>query len=294
MRTVVFMLALAGCGEVPITSSVQIDVAISRGDFVTACKGLTVADDAIRLYTADQLLSWGESPEANTCLCAALHNPETGKSDLDIAKKLAGKKRDDMAVCLGEALGDKRTEGRGDLAKALAAIGAPKGAEALANGLHSDEALVRAASVVGLGASQAHATPIVELAQKDPDASVRAAAASVLYRWKGDEALAAGLIAVAKDPDPTVRSAVGRSLLGVERPEADAAWCALLADADAAVRLEAVKSSENIRRESVSTCLGALCNGTIGASPSESVYFIMSASFNIVSGAKSDRSSTRP
>lgn len=47
-------------------------------------------------------------------------------------------------------------------------------------------------------------------------------------------------------------------MLGVELPAADAAWCALLTDADAAVRLEAVKASENVRRESVSTCLGAL------------------------------------
>ena len=258
MRTVVFLLALAGCGEVPITSSVQIDVAISRSDFATACKGLTVEDEAIRLYTADQLLSWGESPEANACVCAVLHDAATGKSDLALAKKLAGKKRDDLAVCLGEALGDKRTEGRGDLAKALAAIGAPKGSEILASGLKSDEALVRSASVVGLGGSEPHAAAIVELAQRDPDASVRAAAAGVLYRWKGNEALATGLVAVAKDADPTVRSAVGRSLLGVERPEADAAWCALLEDPDAAVRLEAVKASENVRRESVSTCLGAL------------------------------------
>lgn len=258
MRTAVFVLALAACGETEITSNVEIDVAISRKDFATACRGLTVADEAIRQYTADQLISWGESPEANACLCKALHDPDTGKADLAIAKKLEKKKRDDLAACVADAINDPRSENRADLARALSAIGAPKGTELLGKGLTSDDATVRAAAVMGLGASEPHAAQLLGLAKSDPDAKVRANAAGILYRWKGNAELAAGLVEVAKDPDPGVRAAVGRSLLGMELPDTDAAWCTLVGDADANVRIEAVKASENVRREAVGACLGAL------------------------------------
>lgn len=146
----------------------------------------------------------------------------------------------DMLITL---LGDRDASIRLTAAEALGKIGDQQAEPYLIRALHDSEPTVREAAARSVGRLSAvgveTGTELVALL-RDPDRSVRRAAAQALGAGERTPALVSALAGLLTSPDPTVRQAAGHTLLLLDAREAFAALSKGTTDADPTVRQWAV------------------------------------------------------
>lgn len=136
-------------------------------------------------------------------------------------------------------LGDRDASVRLTAAEGLGKVGAQKAEPFLLRALHDSDSRVREAAARGMGRLSAVGVEAgTELAAllRDPDVSVRHAAAQALGAGEVAPALASALARLLTSPDPAVRQAAGHALLLVDAREAFVALSKGATDIDSAVR----------------------------------------------------------
>lgn len=127
MRSITFAaFALLGACNItpPFVNSLDVDRAIGRADYETACVGVTMQDDATRAHAAEKLAAV-DSPDVAPCVCAATYDDKKKRWDSAIIEGLKDSKRDDMVKCALPALADEAVPERDKLLNALLATKAP-------------------------------------------------------------------------------------------------------------------------------------------------------------------------
>lgn len=227
-----------------------IDDARVDGNVVAVCVGLTMKDEAVRTYAAEKLVTW---KRAQDCVCD--HLERDGSWDLAVLRGLDEAEDDERVGCVATLLDKASLPDRPGLARALAPFRAPAVKARLKAAAKSDaDVAVRAEAIAVLRPDKdEEARALLVAALADPDAQIRAAAATALA---GLVDTAPQLAAAMADTDPGVRSAALASLRTVKGfAFADVACKALAEDSDPAVRAAAALSMKGSKDEALGTCL---------------------------------------
>lgn len=236
----------------------QVDTFIVQGKFKSACVGLkNKEDDQMRRYTAVKLVEYPEEEAASECLCNSLYDSEMGEWDSFIASGIKATKRDDLALCLAEAMKDTSIEQREGVVTALGSIHATAGYQAIAEVSASEkDPYVKEAMALALRSSEEHVDLLITMLTTDKEPKVRAAAAKSLRGRKDAKVISAIVKAVKNDDAGEVRASALSSMNRKSSPEVDEMMCkAMLDDPDEAVRLAAVKLAKGTKRKATLECL---------------------------------------
>lgn len=266
MRRLLFsctlLLALPlGCDRLTTPQSVtttEVDNAIAKGDYETACVGLKMKSDDLRTHTAQQLVPVPE-PEVDACLCAALQGKD-GEWDAAVAEGMRGADREETVKCLADLALKADLPRRSDALKALGRMKAPVARTTLAKvASEPGDSAVRAQAVAALAADRTQAALLIGLLANDADRLVRASAAQALgglAAASDPDALAALSKAATGDALGEVRAQALAALRKGGTPEAVETACRLMMDdPSAAVRQAAVQSFHGTRKPAEVACL---------------------------------------
>ncbi|MBM4366997.1 MAG: HEAT repeat domain-containing protein [Deltaproteobacteria bacterium] len=249
------LLALLGaCSPPPpmFIDKAGIDEARIDGNAVAVCVGLTMKDEAVRTYAAERLATWKGPQE---CVCQ--HLERDGSWDLPVLRGLDEAEDDARVGCVAALLDKPALPDRPGLARALGPFRAPAVKARLKTAAKSDADLaVRAEAMAALRPEKdEEARSILVAALADPEASIRASAATALV---GLPETAPRLAALMSDSDPGVRAAVLASLDKVKGfAFADVACKALAEDADPSVRAAAALTIKGSKDVALGNCLRA-------------------------------------
>ncbi len=253
---------VSGCELTPrfVEESSEIDGFLARKAFSSACVGLKMReDDSLRTYTAEKLAELPHISVANDCLCAALYDAEAHTWDPAVARGVQGSERDDLAECLAPALGDAQVdaENRAELVQLIGGINAKSAFKALEELAASDpDAGVRAGAASGLRPCTACVDTLQSLVSDDADASVRASAAAALKGRTDKQTVAVLTEAATSDAAGEVRAAALDSVVQRRTAKTDEMACsAMMDDEDVQVRIAAIKAFHGSKRASSIKCL---------------------------------------
>lgn len=246
-----FLLACFSTGPTFATKA-DVDKALGRGDFATACAGLTQKDGETRRYTAEKLKDLDQS--AANCTCD--HLTFEGKWDAEVLTGLQGTTKDERAGCAGTLLDDTAQQDRTGLVTKLLSIKAPQVRARLAQAATSDaDPAVKAAAVpVFSHTKDAGELKILTDGLSNPDPAWAAAAATVLSGRS--EAADALRTAASSHPDSSVRIAALTSYAAVRAEDFPSVVCkAMMEDSAGDVRAAAIRIVKPSRNADVMACL---------------------------------------
>ncbi len=251
------LLPLAACSPTPRTVTIEeVDQAAVMGRPRAVCRGLDMADDAVRRFAAEKIAP-NPDPDLQACLCA--HVLRDGAWDAAVLSGLEGSERDDLADCFADLLDRPGTDRPDALVEGIAATRAPAvKARLQAFAARPGDDRARAAAVKALAGPMEpdRATFLLGLLSSDPAPAVRAAAATAL--GGRDDPTVAGALRTAFEQDAAaeVRFAAMESLGGTRAGDLDALQCqALLHDPDPRVRRAAILNFKGTRSERAIACL---------------------------------------
>lgn len=208
-------MALLGACNItpPFVNSLDVDRAIGRADYETACVGVEMQDDATRMHAAEKLAAV-DDPAVAPCVCAATYDAEKKRWDSAILEGLKDSKRDDMVQCALPALADEAVPERDRLLNALLATKAP---------------------IVRTHMQKVAIDPAMP-------ADLRIRAMKTLSNIE-DASLNEGLIRALAEPSEEIRIAAANALAGKKDPAIVAALTAALNDTSASGAMRAAALS---------------------------------------------------
>ena len=250
------LLFLAACEMTPsYVDTKDIEQAVARRSWGTVCKGLEMKEERIRRYATEQLWKAGATTEEMSCICDHIGTPE-GSWDPAIAEGLIGLKDDAIVGCFADLVKKTDLPKRTEAVVALSQTSAPVARAALAEIAAAEgDVEARARAVEAIGGNPEYKDALMGLLGHD-DKRLRAAAATGLGGHK-DKPIVNALIDLAtKDKEGEVRAAALVAVKSSGASKAQDMVCeAMIADESPVVRMAAVKSFKGTKRESAIECL---------------------------------------
>ncbi len=257
----IITLLLAACEIPPSYVEISdIDDALPRKHYKTMCVGLTMSKDSVKQYATERMRSITDPDGiaiANACICDNIADPDLGW-DRGIAAGLVGEKSDDAVACFAELVADPSLQDREQALNALTSIPAPAARKALAKVATTpgEPVSMRIRALESVGAMEDFREDVLEVLAADPEAEVRAAAATALAGAGKNKVVIAALKRATEDKAGAVRGAALKSLKRLTGSSVDDELCkAMMEDPDPAVRRAAVGAFQGTKRASAIACL---------------------------------------